>query len=182
MFVDPMAFDSAAPDRRPMSMASLGVLGFGWRLGAALVSVLPVVGRAQSAQSRPFPADYSAKSWLVEDGLPHNVVNRVVQDGRGFLWIATAGGLARFDGREFREYPVSMAPFEAGLNIRDLTMENPSTLLMLPASGGIVRLRDGAFSYHPATTALAGKTLRYLFVEPKGTLWLRSKGTTLMRW
>jgi signal transduction histidine kinase/ligand-binding sensor domain-containing protein len=150
------------------------------RLGLALVALFAT--HALPAQTRPLAVDYSAKSWLVEDGLPHNVVNRTVQDARGFLWVATAGGLARFDGRDFREYPVTMAPLEAGLNIRDLTVENPSTLLMLPASGGIVRLREKAFSYHPATAALAGKILRTLFVEPNGTLWLGGNSAALWRW
>src|SRR5476649_1814053 len=116
MFANPVAFDSAAPVRGSILVAPRRVLSLGWRLGIALV--LPVFTRAQSAESRPPPADYSAKSWLVEDGLPHNVVNRIVQDGRGFLWVGTAGGLARFDGREFREFPISMAPLDAGLNIR----------------------------------------------------------------
>jgi len=53
---------------------------------------------------------------------------------------------------------------------------------MLPASGGVVRLRDGVFSFHPATAALGGTPLRYLFVEPNGTLWLGGNGATLMRW
>ena len=48
--------------------------------------------------------DYYCRSWLVDDGLPHNNVNRVIQDSRGFLWLATVGGLARFDAIRFREY------------------------------------------------------------------------------
>jgi len=104
MLANPVAFDPVAPVLRTPLTALRGMLRFGWRLGMAMV--LPVAVRAQSGQNRLLPADYSAKSWLVEDGLPHNVVNRTVQDGRGFLWVGTAGGLARFDGREFREYPI----------------------------------------------------------------------------
>lgn len=149
---------------------------------AALLSLTwAVVGFAQP-DAGANPAGFFARSWFVEDGLPHNVVNRAVQDGRGFLWVATAGGLARFDGREFREFAVPMANPDAGFNIRDLTLENPDTLLLLPASGGVLRLRDGVFTDHPVTAALTGKTVLNIFSEPGGTLWLGGPGTLLMRW
>ncbi len=43
-----------------------------------------------------------------DDGLPQSGVNAIVQDRKGYLWLGTFGGLARFDGsmfRIFRERP-----------------------------------------------------------------------------
>jgi len=42
--------------------------------------------------------------FLVEDGLPQNTVAAILQDDRGFLWLGTQGGLARYDGYGFRNY------------------------------------------------------------------------------
>ena len=39
-----------------------------------------------------------------DNGLSHNIVNDIVQDGKGFMWIATHDGLNRFDGYEFKVY------------------------------------------------------------------------------
>jgi ligand-binding sensor domain-containing protein len=39
-----------------------------------------------------------------DDGLSHNIVNDIVQDGKGFIWIATHDGLNRFDGYELKVY------------------------------------------------------------------------------
>lgn len=39
-----------------------------------------------------------------QDGLPSNTVYDVMQDSRGFLWVATENGLARYNGFRFREY------------------------------------------------------------------------------
>ena len=53
-------------------------------------------------------ADPSASSevvvrvWQSQDGLPSNVVRSVVQGSDGYLWVATAEGVARFDGFEFQ--------------------------------------------------------------------------------
>lgn len=43
-----------------------------------------------------------ARHFGIEDGLPHRQVNCILEDRRGFIWIATDGGVARFDGRRFK--------------------------------------------------------------------------------
>ena len=42
-----------------------------------------------------------ARLYTTEYGLPNSKVNHIYQDHRGFVWIATENGLARFDGRDF---------------------------------------------------------------------------------
>lgn len=39
-----------------------------------------------------------------EDGLPSMTVYNIEQDQKGFIWIGTAGGLCRYDGRKFEYY------------------------------------------------------------------------------
>src|ERR1043165_5454331 len=38
------------------------------------------------------------------DGLPQAQILALHQDNRGFLWVGTYGGVARFDGSSFRSY------------------------------------------------------------------------------
>lgn len=50
-----------------------------------------------------------AENWTVqyynyEDGLPSELVKQVIQDETGFIWIATDGGLVRFDGIHFKVF------------------------------------------------------------------------------
>jgi ligand-binding sensor domain-containing protein/signal transduction histidine kinase len=47
---------------------------------------------------------YSLRQYTVVDGLPQSQVNAIVEDQHGYLWLGTNGGLARFDGREFKVY------------------------------------------------------------------------------
>ncbi|MDW7691387.1 two-component regulator propeller domain-containing protein [Flammeovirgaceae bacterium SG7u.111] len=37
----------------------------------------------------------------MKDGLPSNIMAGIAQDKHGFLWVATGGGLARYDGYDF---------------------------------------------------------------------------------
>ena len=39
------------------------------------------------------------------DGLMSNAIMQVYQDETGFIWVATRGGLSRFDGYKFHYYP-----------------------------------------------------------------------------
>ncbi len=41
---------------------------------------------------------YHHTVWTTEDGLPQNSINAIVQTRDGYLWLATFGGLVRFDG------------------------------------------------------------------------------------
>ncbi|MFK7843903.1 MAG: two-component regulator propeller domain-containing protein [Rhodothermales bacterium] len=42
------------------------------------------------------------KNYTLEDGLPQSQIYDILQDSRGYIWVATyGGGAARFDGKEF---------------------------------------------------------------------------------
>jgi len=47
---------------------------------------------------------YVAQQWTIEDGLPVNAINDMVQTEDGYLWLATFDGLVRFDGVDFTVY------------------------------------------------------------------------------
>lgn len=48
---------------------------------------------------------FSIRNYTAIDGLPQSQVRGIIEDKCGYLWIGTeGGGLARFDGREFKVY------------------------------------------------------------------------------
>ncbi|MFH2141257.1 MAG: two-component regulator propeller domain-containing protein, partial [Bacteroidota bacterium] len=51
-----------------------------------------------------FTQNYNIKHYIVQDGLLHAFVNDIIQDSRGNIWIATGGGLCKFNGVEFKSY------------------------------------------------------------------------------
>jgi ligand-binding sensor domain-containing protein len=44
---------------------------------------------------------YSFTHYGLGEGLASNIVNNIVQDGQGFIWLSTNNGLQRFDGNKF---------------------------------------------------------------------------------
>ncbi|MCB9241602.1 MAG: hypothetical protein H6608_10735, partial [Flavobacteriales bacterium] len=48
---------------------------------------------------------YQFKTYSLADGVPQSQVFDIMNDSRGFLWLGTrGGGIARFDGRNFRNF------------------------------------------------------------------------------
>jgi len=45
-----------------------------------------------------------ARLYTTENGLPNSQINDIYQDSRGFIWISTENGLARFDGIDFMTF------------------------------------------------------------------------------
>ncbi|MGB0929515.1 MAG: ligand-binding sensor domain-containing protein [Chitinophagales bacterium] len=45
--------------------------------------------------------------YKVEDGLPSNEIYSVIQDEKGYIWLATAMGVSRFDGKDFTTFNTS---------------------------------------------------------------------------
>lgn len=42
--------------------------------------------------------------YTTEDGLSQNIVQSIVQDSEGYIWLATHNGLEMFDGYTFKNY------------------------------------------------------------------------------
>jgi signal transduction histidine kinase/ligand-binding sensor domain-containing protein len=91
-----------------------------------LVFVFGVVfSGVKSFAVEPTPTDdsYSARVWRSEDGLPENRVIGVVQSPDGFLWVATQGGLLRFDGVRFQRIDAAGSPSLIAGTMRGLLLD-----------------------------------------------------------
>jgi signal transduction histidine kinase/ligand-binding sensor domain-containing protein len=58
---------------------------------------------ATTAGAGQIDSTWYERSWQSGDGLPDNSVSGIAQTPDGYLWVATAGGLKRFDGVRFQE-------------------------------------------------------------------------------
>lgn len=65
-----------------------------------ILMLLLIVGKLSLSQSFTF------NRFTTDDGigLSSNVVNSIYQDEKGFIWVGTANGLQRFDGKKFIQF------------------------------------------------------------------------------
>jgi ligand-binding sensor domain-containing protein/signal transduction histidine kinase len=85
---------------------------------------------------------YGYQSWQTDSGLPQNTVHAIVQGRDGFLWIATEGGLVRFDGAEFAVFDHANTPALPSDLIDGLTQDTAGAL-WISTSGGLALMRHG---------------------------------------
>ncbi len=86
------------------------------------------------------------KQWQVEDGLPQNSVNKIFQTRDGYIWLATHGGLARFDGVKFSVFNIENTPAFKTNRIVLIMETNPGELVIATSHSHLVKYKDGVFS------------------------------------
>ena len=84
-----------------------------------LFSALIILFTYSFALAQLIPPD-KIRALTTDDGLPQGFVTGVVQDAKGFIWISTPDGLARYDGRSFKNFRHDeAAPASLASNIID---------------------------------------------------------------
>ena len=113
------------------------------RRGFLLLTFLVLSGvhtaAAQSARH------FSHQAWTTEDGLPQNSVHQVLQTRDGYVWIATEGGLARFDGLSFTVFRHEEQPLLPSDDIACLA-EDAQGALWIGTTNGPARFAAGHLS------------------------------------
>lgn len=85
------------------------------------------------------PSRFLVRSWQSEDGMPGSVVRSVVQAEDGYLWVATAEGLVRFDGSRFTGFDLEPDASLARLSPRWLFPLPDGTVWVATGRGGLLR-------------------------------------------
>ncbi len=113
---------------------------------------------------------FSLRQYTVVDGLPQSQVNVIIEDSNGYLWIGTqGGGLARFDGREFKVYTTRDGLLSNIINY--LKLDSRQNLWIVHPRG-ITRFDGTDFTiFQPPVPPYTGRRVRRIF-ELKDTIFL----------
>jgi ligand-binding sensor domain-containing protein len=116
------------------------------------------------------PPAYAEAFWSVEEGLPQDSVTSLCQDASGYMWIATFGGLARFDGVDFDTYYVGNRPDLPGSRFLSVAVDADGDLWTLVQRVGLLHYSNDVFR----AVEFRGSD-PVLFNDPNGGVWLRSR-------
>jgi ligand-binding sensor domain-containing protein/signal transduction histidine kinase len=117
---------------------------------------------------------YFARTWLAEDGLPDNRVVGLAQTADGYLWVATQGGVVRFDGVRFQRVSIAGSPDLIAGTMRALMLDRAGRIWLAKDEGGIVFCFEGAqVRMISADQGLPkNETQQSLAMDGKGDLWV----------
>jgi ligand-binding sensor domain-containing protein len=122
------------------------------------------------------PVRYVQTTWTVEDGLPVNSINALLQTQDGYLWAATFDGLVRFDGVRFRVYNTANSAGLLSNRILDPIEASDGSLWLRTEQNHLVRFRDGTFTHFREDHGLKDNTSRIIYEDPEGTIWVGTEG------
>ena len=127
------------------------------------------IGDAWALNPQRRPDGYSLYAWSVDRGLPSDKVRSITQTRDGYLWLATAHGLSRFDGNAFTNYTGATNPELRGGGFFAV-LETPDGTLWAGGDNGLFRWRQGHFDRFTTADGLAHNYVRALALTPKGGL------------
>ena len=114
--------------------------------------------------------EFRVDRWTTAEGLPQNTVNAILQTRDGYLWVATFGGLARFDGVRFTVFNTVNAPAIKSSRVTALHEDGDGILWAATETGEISCLRDGEFRVFDGGGEQ--EEINSLFVDSQGVLWV----------
>jgi diguanylate cyclase (GGDEF)-like protein/PAS domain S-box-containing protein len=149
-------------------------------LSAAVLWALVGTRPAFALDPRRAISEYHRQAWRTVHGLPQDAVFDVVQTRDGYLWLATVGGLARFDGVRFTSFlPVNTPGLKNGV-IWSLCASRDGGL-WIGTEGGLTRYKDGVFTTYTTADGLAGNQIQNLYEDREGALWIGTSVPGLVR-
>jgi signal transduction histidine kinase/ligand-binding sensor domain-containing protein len=114
---------------------------------------------------QPHSTAFGHQAWSSENGLPQNSVHQILQTRDGYLWIATEGGAARFNGVQFSSFnQENNAAFTS--NDTCCLAEDRSGVLWIGTADGLLRYAGGTFRRYTASDGLPSSVI--LSLSPTG--------------
>ena len=131
-------------------------------------------GQAHGSLAESLPFDRLAhQAWSSENGLPQNSVHQILQTRDGYLWMATEGGVARFNGIQFTIFNQENTPTITS-NDTCCLAEDRSGALWIGTSDGLLRYAGGTFHRYTTTDGLSSPVVLSLAPTGDGFLLVRT--------
>jgi len=111
---------------------------------------LAATGITLRAQTYPF------REYTSDDGLPQTQSTSVMQDSRGYIWIPTRNGLARFDGLTFVSY---LRKDGLPSNLINRVVEDKNGVIWAVTTNGVARFNGKNFVSYPLPDSLGMKQI-----------------------
>lgn len=163
---------------RGYSIYVLVILWMGYLL------ILPCKSTAQNLETGNFfiSSDFIYDHWTVEDGLPVNSLNEIIQSEDGYIWFGTNDGLVRFDGVRFKVFTSADYPGMPSNRIRVVREAEDGSLWLKTDQLDLIRYNRGTFVHITSEEGLNGEYVNEVYKDGRGNLWFGAdRGISVFR-
>ncbi|HSH96380.1 MAG TPA: two-component regulator propeller domain-containing protein, partial [Roseimicrobium sp.] len=113
---------------------------------------------------------YVLRTWGVDEGLPSNRVTSLTQTPDGYLWVATPGGFARFDGVRLTTFHSEVTPGLESDRVTAVFTARDGNLWVGMDDGVVARRVDGLFQTITPGSERAGPAISFA-QDASGAVW-----------
>jgi len=134
------------------------------------MALMGMGGQAVALDQHGDLSRFAHQTWRTENGLPQNTVHAILQTRDGYIWLATEGGVVRFDGTRFLVYDRQNTPELKSNNIRALA-EGGEGALWIATADGLVRFRGAEHAGFTTREGLPSNNVWSVHLDKGGELW-----------
>jgi ligand-binding sensor domain-containing protein/two-component sensor histidine kinase len=120
---------------------------------------------------------FNCTPYTLTDGLVGNNIRKIIQDEKGFIWIATWDGLCRYDGYRFTKYTG-----QNGLTanyISDIIEIEPDILLVAPMQQKLMQIVNGVLK---SGTQYSNALITSFLKTKEGDIIALSQDSGVLKW
>lgn len=123
---------------------------------------------------------YRLKSWTIDDGLPSNAISQIIQSQKGYIWIASYGGITKFDGVNFTNY--SSHKFKSLFTeAAKIVSEDKNGTIWIGTQKGITLYKDYGLYRNKKLTKLDNSNIESLFIDKRNCVWIGTNANGLFK-
>ena len=120
--------------------------------------------------------NYVITKFGLKEGLPQSSVNDIIQTRDGYIWLATFGGLVRFDGNSFTTFNRSNS--EGLVSDRILNLHEDRTgKIWISTESGFAEYKDGKFKTHQINKTGQIINPKRVLEDKADRIWILADGT-----
>jgi len=111
------------------------------------------------------------RTWQTDEGLPDNNVTGLAQSADGYLWVATLGGLIRFDGVSLEEFSTVHIPRVITRNVRKMYLDRRGLFWLGMDRGALIRVSHSAARVFDAQDGIGEGRITDMAEDGEGGFW-----------
>ncbi len=112
------------------------------------------------------------RAWQTEEGLPDNRVTGIAQTADGYVWVATLGGLIRFNGVRFEKFSTLHLPGVPNRVVRKMLLDQRGRLWLALDRGPVIRVEGRSVRVFTEKDGLLDARLAAMADDREGNVWL----------
>ena len=155
---------------------------------AAVAALILLLGGAGDISLKAEPLEFIYEHYSSDDGLPHNSICDIHQDGRGYLWLCTWYGLSRYDGNGFVNYTMRPGDYSNLSHNRILSVEEDALGYLWVTTYDYHLYRFDAQAEHFVSVPgelenfpVANRKVDAFRCDKKGNVWVSISGVGLLK-